>query len=114
MEMIKLLESEDFTCNGKCSKCGSCCSNLLPLTDQEISNLKQIIKKRKLKPYSHLVFNGYDMTCPFLNEKNQCSIYKDRPYICKIYKCDKRKISAEELLPLLNARQVNIREEVFK
>lgn len=54
------------------------------------------------------------MICPFLNEKNQCSIYKDRPYICKIYKCDKRQISAEKLLPLGNARVVNIREEVFK
>ena len=26
----------NFTKNGKCSKCGSCCSNFLPLTQSEI------------------------------------------------------------------------------
>jgi hypothetical protein len=30
----------DNTVNGKCSRCGECCSNLLPLSEKEISDIK--------------------------------------------------------------------------
>ena len=52
---IRLQENIDFTCKGKCSKCGACCSNLLPLTKAEIRHLREIVKKRKLKPLSYFV-----------------------------------------------------------
>ena len=29
----------NLTCNGKCTECGECCSNLLPMTDDEIENI---------------------------------------------------------------------------
>ena len=35
----------NLTCNGKCTECGECCSNLLPMTDDEISVIKNYIKK---------------------------------------------------------------------
>ena len=25
----------DLTCNGECTQCGNCCSNLLPMTEDE-------------------------------------------------------------------------------
>ena len=52
--------------NGSCSKCGGCCSNILPLTDNEKNKIKKIIKKRKLKPSYHIPLNGFDMTCPMI------------------------------------------------
>lgn len=112
---IRLQESIDFTCKGKCSKCGECCSNLLPLTNAEIRHLREIVKKRKLKPHYHILYNAkYDMTCPFLNDQNKCSIYEDRPYICKIFKCDKKAMNEEEARRLLSAIPINLREVIFK
>lgn len=29
-------ECQDFTKNGKCTGCGSCCSNILPMTEEEV------------------------------------------------------------------------------
>ncbi len=75
--------------NGSCSKCGGCCSNILPLTDDEKKRIKHIIKKKKLKPSYHIPFNGLDMTCPLLDSDNKCRIYKDRPTICRVFRCDK-------------------------
>lgn len=112
---VKLQESIDMTCNGQCSKCGECCSNLLPLTKQEIKHLRAIVKKRHLKPHIHILANAiYDMTCPFLDSNNKCSIYEDRPYICKLFKCDKKEMTLEEAKPLLKAKPTNLREEIFK
>ena len=56
----------------------------------------------------------YDMTCPFLNDQNKCSIYEDRPYICKIYKCDKEAMNEKEARRLINAKLTNLREVIFK
>lgn len=79
----------NFTNNGKCSKCGSCCSTLLPLKESEIKRLRKIIKMRHLKPHEQpKVVMAIDLTCPFLTDDNLCSIYDDRPWICKIFKCD--------------------------
>lgn len=75
--------------NGSCSKCGGCCSNILPLTDNEKNKIKKIIKKRKLKPSYHIPLNGFDMTCPMLDSNSRCRIYEDRPNICRVYRCDK-------------------------
>lgn len=30
----------DFTVDGKCSECGSCCSRLLPISSKEIKQIK--------------------------------------------------------------------------
>ena len=34
----------DLTCNGECTQCGQCCSNLLPMTDEEIATIHKYIK----------------------------------------------------------------------
>lgn len=50
-QMIKDMESGvwDFTVDGKCSNCGSCCSNLLPMSAKEIKVIKRYIKKKGIK-----------------------------------------------------------------
>lgn len=81
----------NFTKNGECSKCGNCCSTLLPLKVTEIYRLRKLIKERGLKPREQpKVVVAADLMCPFLTMDNLCSIYNERPYICKIFRCDKR------------------------
>ena len=79
----------DFTKNGRCSNCGQCCSNLLPLSEREISTIKSYVKKHGIKEQRHNFAAGTDMTCPFRNEtKKQCLIYDVRPQICRSFVCN--------------------------
>lgn len=110
-ELVKMQGCFNFTTNGECSKCGSCCSTFLPLKKSEIDCLRQLIKKRHIKPHTQpLVVNAIDLTCPFLTDDNKCSIYDERPFICRIFKCD-TKPTAEDVAkldePLI---PVNLRE----
>lgn len=102
--------------NGSCSKCGGCCSNILPLTDNEKKRIKRIIKKKKLKPSYHLPLNGFDMTCPLLDSDNKCRIYKDRPIICKVFRCDKttEQGAVEFYKNLVSKAKPVIMRELFK
>ena len=79
----------DFTVNGKCSNCGQCCSNLLPLSNAEVTRIKAYIKKHKIKEQRHNAMVGVDMTCPFRDERNKkCLIYEIRPAICSQFMCN--------------------------
>lgn len=78
----------DFTKDGKCSECGSCCSDCLPISKKEIKKIKRYIKKHNIKEQRH-VFANIDMTCPFRNEKERkCEIYPVRPMICRQFMCN--------------------------
>ena len=59
--------------SGKCRRCGTCCS-LLSLTDR-----LSIMWATKT-----LMFSG---ECKFLDFNTTCTIYKNRPMLCKSYKC---------------------------
>ncbi len=94
------LQKDDFSnvdhcVNGKCSNCGSCCTNFIPATDQEISLIKKYIKLHDIKPCSHgfqapLRERAVDMVCPFRDdEHNCCTIYEVRPAICEGYQCNR-------------------------
>ena len=79
----------DYTVNGKCSNCGQCCSNCLPLSAQEINRIKAYIKKHNIKEQRHNAMVGVDMTCPFRDERNRkCLIYEIRPAICRSFMCN--------------------------
>lgn len=84
----------NLTDNGKCTGCGGCCSNLLPMTDEEVKIIRRYIKKHKIKERRHLAPVAepvIDMTCPFLDESKKsekCSIYEVRPHICRQFSCD--------------------------
>jgi hypothetical protein len=110
----------DYTVDGKCSGCGQCCSNFLPMTEAEIQHIRQIVRRRGLKPHTRIVIpmaHPYDATCPFLDGENRCGIYEDRPFICQSFICSKP--ARDYLAPderrwyAQNPRTVAVREEFF-
>ena len=71
----------------KCTGCGGCCSTLLPLSKGEIKDIRQYVKKHKIKP----VMTLGTLDCPFCDPsktKNRCLIYPIRPWICRMFHCD--------------------------
>ena len=81
----------DYTDNGKCISCGSCCSNYLPLSSKDLKEIRRYIEKHHIKPSVHAIpaVVALDHTCPFRdNDRKICTIYKVRPKICKLFKCD--------------------------
>ena len=83
----------DFTENGKCSNCGSCCSDFLPVSDKEIKVIRKYMKQHNIKEQKHFVPAAHpvvDLTCPFRNNsKKICEIYEVRPMICREWQCNK-------------------------
>ena len=84
----------DLTVNGKCTGCGECCSNILPLSHEELDRIKAYVKKHDIKPITHiasLADNILDMICPFcdLTKEKKCTIYNIRPEVCKVFICSK-------------------------
>ena len=114
-EMLKNRKVTDFTKNGECSKCGNCCGNYLPLTTYEIERIKAYIKKHNIKEHLHHFAYGLDMTCPFLNDKQMCNIYKVRPQICRCFRCDKTQIEVMGSYGslVLKALPVDVRKTFF-
>jgi Fe-S-cluster containining protein len=115
----------DFTVNGECSGCGGCCSNRIPLSDDELRSLRRLVKKKKLKPISHVKRNIFDkgpiidMMCPFLDENFRCTIYEFRPKMCEVFKCNKT--TSQLLGEFLQNSKLDVkykprmlREELFK
>ena len=89
MESVKIT---DFTVDGKCSGCGQCCSNLLPLSISEVQRIRAYIKKHGIKEQRHNAMVGVDMTCPFRDDVNKkCLIYNIRPAICRQFVCNHTK-----------------------
>lgn len=76
----------NYTIMGNCSRCGECCSEFLPLDSKEIEEIEKYIRTHKVKIHNKEKNN---FRCPFRNdEKKICEIYKVRPQICKVFKCD--------------------------
>lgn len=84
----------DFTIDGECIGCGECCSDILPMTDEEVKTIKRYIKKHNIKEQRYHAMAVQDMTCPFMSKdkgKDKCLIYEVRPTICRVYTCHKFK-----------------------
>lgn len=96
-DIIKDMEAGiyDFTVDGHCSNCGSCCSNFLPVSDVEIKRIRKYIKRHGVKEQIRVLPTAnptWDMTCPFRSDKEKkCLIYEVRPGICRDFQCDKPK-----------------------
>ena len=93
-QMLNAFSSvKDYTHNGECSKCGNCCSKILPLTNKEINQIKAYIKRHDIKRQLHypqvLRLETIDWVCPFLDDtkENKCTIYEVRPSICRVFNC---------------------------
>ena len=109
----------DFTVNGKCSGCGGCCSNVLPLTQKEIDRIHKYISNHNIKRQNHIpsiVVNGaMDMMCPFLDtsKEKKCTIYDARPMICREFICNKWGNHEKSKMSFWDVRIVNMVEEFY-
>lgn len=105
--------------DGKCSGCGDCCTDLLPLTDAELERLKKYANDHGLKEHRHNLFwdkKAIDLTCPFRNnETKQCDVYAVRPQICREFICSKHIDTAKKDRDSLSASRItrSLRYEVF-
>ena len=108
----------DFTDNGKCTNCGQCCSDILPVSGSEIKTIKNYIRKHKIQEQKHFapVAEYFDFTCPFRNNlEKKCVIYEVRPLICRCFKCDnpKNKIESDKKVYRRKNNVVSMRETFF-
>jgi Fe-S-cluster containining protein len=109
---------QDFTKDGNCSKCGNCCSNVLPMTKKELDRIKKYIRANNIAEIKHitpLAKAPIDMTCPFRNDtKEICTIYEVRPKICRSFICNdvsQAKRNREHFAATM--RIVDVRKELF-
>lgn len=107
----------NFTKDGKCSNCGNCCSNLLPMSAKEVKAIRDYIAKYHIKECKHIIPVAkapYDMTCPFRdNTNNVCTIYPVRPEICRQFICDNEKRAKHNRKLLGQTREVVLVWEEF-
>ena len=111
----------DFTKDGKCTGCGQCCSNFLPLSEREIKDIKRYIEKHHIKECRHgspLVETVQDWLCPFLDDtkpKDKCTIYQIRPQICRAFVCSQppSKVRENKELFWRTRKPVDMRQEFF-
>lgn len=76
-----------------CSGCGQCCKNLF-LTKEVSEQFSESVQKL-IDEFPYEIHNG---VCEKL-KNNKCSVYEDRPDICKVdegYKYFKEEMSMEE------------------
>lgn len=108
----------DFTDHGKCNCCGQCCSDLLPVTDKEIAEIKKYVKIHNIKAHSHgnfLSMNVMDLTCPFMDSSKElkCEIYPVRPQICRMFSCHKESRKKFHAEFALSAHLVSMRNTFY-
>ena len=76
-----------------CDRCAYCCKNfdirlkLFDILRIRLLGYKNFIRKKDNKTYLKKTKQG----CIFLN-KNNCKIYKSRPFICKTYPSKKKTV----------------------
>lgn len=74
---------------GKCSKCGECCTNFLPISQTEADTIQKYVIENKIRPQKQMLVMENRLTCPYYDGK-KCLIYKVRPLICKAFYCNKK------------------------
>ena len=111
----------DLTRKGKCTGCGECCSNILPLSDAEIKRIKAYIKLNNVQEQKHFIIGmatkpDMDFACPFMkvSGNKRCVIYEIRPEICRDYVCNKSSKDISEELLKEKRKPVFMRETFFK
>lgn len=112
-----MMEIVDFTKNGKCSGCGECCSDLLPVTKSELEVIRRYVKQHNIKSQVPALVNGFYTICPFRSTTG-CVIYEVRPQICRSFICNKPISTLEEAKRLAfirtKGKPVSLKWEIFK
>lgn len=105
---------------GKCSKCGECCSNFLPISQNEADIIQKYVIKHKIRPQRQLLVMENRLSCPYYDGK-KCLIYEIRPLICKEFYCYKRpsaelgkKFSNDEYVPVNMWKLANEIDRYFR
>ena len=95
----------DFTCNGICSKCGECCGAILPLDQEDVDKISEYVLENKIHSIAATLIMQNKLQCPYYtgNKEKGCAIYPARPKVCKLYKCDKKGFTLEEINKIKNA-----------
>lgn len=107
---------QDHTCGGKCSGCGECCGNFLPMSNDEVLAIHRYLKRHPVKEQRHNAMMGVDATCPFRDEKaRKCLIYSIRPGICRSFMCNYALDDLAENKELFHRKNtiVDLRREFF-
>lgn len=113
---------DTYRCNcvdGKCSGCGGCCTDMLPLTAKELQRIKIYAREHNLQEHRQAPFfdpGAVDLTCPFRNEVEQrCDIYPVRPKICRNFICSKPRsvVLAERDRITAGRKTYSLRWEIF-
>ena len=74
---------------GRCSKCGECCTNLLPISQKELDTIQKYVIENKIRSQAQILVMQNRLTCLYYNGK-KCLIYEVRPLICKEFYCYKK------------------------
>lgn len=118
-EMIQRMEEGvyDYTEGGECSNCGECCTDILPVTKEELARIKRYVLKHGIKEHKHnypMISPPVDLTCPFRNDKEKkCDIYEARPAICREFRCDKPSKGERSKLEAGNRFVVSMRRTFY-
>jgi Fe-S-cluster containining protein len=111
-----------FCVDGKCSNCGECCTDMLPVSQRELQRIKQYVTKHHLKEHhSHFALVTtepvVDYVCPFRNSlAKRCDIYEVRPEVCRSFICTKSEEQAHIDRDRItrNKKVCSMRWEVFQ
>ena len=82
-----------------CKRCGGCCG-LVPVSPEDIAEIKAYIKKNKIK--INPLQGDLNIVCPFLDKDKKCLIYPVRPLMCRLYRCDSDEIMQEQIARFCN------------
>lgn len=83
MDKVQII---DYTDNGKCTNCGSCCPDILSIDEFDFVRIKNYVKEHDIKESHHPLWKegDVDLTCPFRDHENKiCKIYEVRPKVCR-------------------------------
>lgn len=106
----------DYTTDGKCSGCGSCCSNYLPVSEADLRRIKRYVAAHNVRPQRKvfpLAAPAIDATCPFRDEHaGKCLIYEARPTICRVFSCCWHP-TPDDARKMRGAAVVDMRQAIF-
>ena len=54
---------------GRCSKCGECCTNFLPISQREVDIIQKYVINNKIRPQTHMLVMQNRLTCPYYDGK---------------------------------------------